>query len=221
VSLVPLHTSTVIICDDHPLVRAGMAGALATEPSLVVAEQVADLTAAAAALADHSEAVLIIRDILLKDATPPSVDLVICIDRMGGEWLRLPAHVHVRALIQRSGPTDDVRQAALAVARGAGFIADELVLPVLNLVRHGGITDLGDSVPAVEGLTAREREVLRLLSRGHANREIAARLHISEKTVKFHVSNLLIKTRLRSRGQLIAWAVRPSGLSGTGQQSSG
>jgi DNA-binding NarL/FixJ family response regulator len=215
---VPLRPFAVVICDDHPLIRAGMASAMAAEPGLVVAEQVADPATAAAALAAHPEPVLIIRDTLLEDADLPPVGLVIGIDRMSGEWLRLPAREHVRALIRRSGPPDDVRQAALAVARGAGFIAADLALPVLNLVRHGVVAEAGDSAPAMARLTAREREVLRLLSRGDANREIAARLHITEKTVKFHVSNLLIKTRLRSRGQLIAWAARPPGSSGTGRR---
>jgi DNA-binding NarL/FixJ family response regulator len=206
--MVSLRPSAVVICDDHPLIRAGMASAVA---DLGVSRQVADPRGVSGALAEHPDAVLIIRETLLRVAVLPPVDLVISVDRMSGEWLRLPAHGHVRALIHRAGPPDDVRQAVLAVGRGAGFIAADLALPVLNLVRRGGA---GDSAAAVEGLTVREREVLQLLSRGDANREIAARLHITEKTVKFHVSNLLGKTRLRSRGQLIAWAVRPSGLSG-------
>jgi DNA-binding NarL/FixJ family response regulator len=218
--MVPPQPSSVVICDDHPLIRAGMASAVATEPGLIVAAQESDATTAAAALSDHPEAILIIRDTLLAGAVLPAVGLVVGIDRMTGEWLRLPAREHVRALIRRSGPPDDVRQAALAVAHGAGFIAADLALPVLNLVRHGELAGAGDSAPALAGLTAREREVLRLLARGDANREIAERLHITEKTVKFHVSNLLIKTRLRSRGQLIAWAVRPSGFSGTDRRPS-
>ena len=210
----PPRPSTVVICDDHPLIRAGMASAVTAGPGLVVGRQVADPAAAAAALAEHPDAVLIIRDTLLTDAVLPPAELVISVDRMGGTWLRLLTHGHVRALIRRSGPPEDVRRAALAVARGDGFIAADLALPVLNLMRHGG-ADVGDSSPAMERLTAREREVLRLLSRGDANREIAARLHITEKTVKFHVSNLLIKTGLRSRGQLIAWAAGPYGFPGT------
>ncbi|HEX8346764.1 MAG TPA: response regulator transcription factor [Actinoplanes sp.] len=219
--MVPLQPFTVVICDDHPLIRAGMASAVASEPGLVVAEQVADPAAATAALAEHPDAVLIIRDTLLQDAALPPVGLVIGIDAMSGNWLRLPTRGHVRALIRRSGPPDDVRRAALAVARGNGFIAADLALPVLHLVGHGGIAEAGDPSPAMEGLTAREREVLRLLSRGDANREIAVRLHITEKTVKFHVSNLLIKTGLRSRGQLIAWAVRTADFSGREQRPSG
>lgn len=211
-----MRPSAVVICDDHPLIRAGMASALATDPALIVVRQVADILAAAAALAEHPTAVLISRDTQLKDANLPPVDLVIGVDRLSGEWLRPPTHMHVRALIRRAGPPDDVRQAALAVARGAGFIAADLALPVLNLVRYGGV-GAGDSTPAIEQLTVREREVLQLLSRGNTNREIAARLHITEKTAKFHVSNLLIKTHLRNRGQLIAWAVHPSRFSATEQ----
>lgn len=194
-----------------------MASAVTTGPGLVVGGQVADPAAAAAVLAEHPDAILIIRDALLKDVLLPPAHLVISVDQMSGTWLRLPACGQVRALICRSGPPDDVRQAALAVARGAGFIAADLALPVLNLVRHGG-ADVGDSAAVMERLTAREREVLRLLSRGDSNREIGARLHITEKTVKFHVSNLLFKARLRSRGQLIALAVGQSGVPGTRQR---
>ena len=198
-----------------------MVSAVATDPALIVVRQVADIRTATAALAEHSTAVLITRDTLLKDANLPPVDLVISVDRLSGEWLRPPTHRHVRALIRRAGPPDDVRQAALAAARGAGFIAADLALPVLNLIRYGGVgVGAGDSTPAMEHLTVREREVLQLLSRGDANREIAARLHISEKTVKFHVSYLLVKARLRSRGQLIAWAVGRSGFSATEQHPS-
>lgn len=201
----------VVICDDRPLVRAGIASAVAAEPSLAVVAQSIDLTTAVAAVADHPKAILIIRDRILNDGVVQGIDalpaagVVACLDRMDDDWLRPVGDRHVRALIRRAGPPDDVRQAALAVGRGAGFIATDLALPLLDVARRGGLVAKGDRSAGVERLTERERQVLRSLSQGAANGEIAATLRITEKTVKFHVSNLLAKTGLRSRAQLIAW----------------
>jgi len=59
-----------------------------------------------------------------------------------------------------------------------------------------------------EALTERETEVLRLLAQGHSNKQIAHRLHIAEKTVKTHVSNILSKLGVQSRTQATLYAVR-------------
>jgi DNA-binding CsgD family transcriptional regulator len=65
-----------------------------------------------------------------------------------------------------------------------------------------------ENEPAEESeLSARETEVLELLSQGHSNQEISQQLHISERTVRFHLRNIYDKLGLK-RGQAIAWAVR-------------
>jgi DNA-binding NarL/FixJ family response regulator len=60
--------------------------------------------------------------------------------------------------------------------------------------------------PELDQLTAREREVLRLIARGYAYKEVAQRLHLSVKTIETHVSAVLRKLQLSSRHQLTAWA---------------
>lgn len=203
--MVLVYPCAVIICDDHPLIRAGMAASLAAEPTIAVVEQLADPRTVAAVLADHPAAVLVTRDRFLdggplSELDPQHAGVVASLDLDPDEGLFVPAGRGVRALIHRAGPPEDVRRAVLAVGRGAGFIAPELVRPLLDTVRRGGAAPAGP----VDDLTQRENEVLRLVVRGAANREIAATLQITEKTVKFHVSNLLAKSGLRSRTQLIA-----------------
>jgi DNA-binding NarL/FixJ family response regulator len=94
-------------------------------------------------------------------------------------------------------------EAAIRTVAGGGAPLDPHVAgTVMGEVARRG------SGPGVDELTAREREVLRLLARGLSNRELAANLFVSEKTVKTHVSNILAKLRLADRTQAALFAVR-------------
>jgi DNA-binding NarL/FixJ family response regulator len=81
--------------------------------------------------------------------------------------------------------------------RLAGFVLDAFA-------QRPGAAPVGD--PEVDLLTPRERDVLRLLARGYAYKEIAAELFISIKTVETHVSSVLRKTQLSNRYELSRWA---------------
>ena len=101
-------------------------------------------------------------------------------------------------------PPAELVEAVLAVARGEPRIAPALASRML--------ADLGRGAPAVDDplarLSEREREVLALLAEGLRNREIAARLTISEPTVKTHVRHVLEKLRIRNRAEAAAFAAR-------------
>jgi two-component system NarL family response regulator len=101
---------------------------------------------------------------------------------------------------------DDVAQAVRLVADGQSLISPAMAVKLLDefkqLARSG-------SVPvAAPRLTERELEVLRLVARGHGNREIAKTLFISENTVKNHVRNILEKLQLHSRMEAVMYAVK-------------
>jgi DNA-binding NarL/FixJ family response regulator len=113
---------------------------------------------------------------------------------------------HARALLARGGPGD--RSRAQALAERAAATARRLGMPAVA----ADASALADEASGVRGgvgtLTAREREIALLVADGLANRAIAEKLVLSERTVETHVRNVLAKLELRNRTQVAAWATR-------------
>jgi DNA-binding NarL/FixJ family response regulator len=100
--------------------------------------------------------------------------------------------------------SDELADAIARVADGDAVFSPRLAGFVLDAFRDTPVMPLID--PEIDLLTPREREVLRLLARGYAYKEIASQLFISIKTVETHASNVLRKLQLSSRHQLTRWA---------------
>jgi DNA-binding NarL/FixJ family response regulator len=210
----------VAISDDHPVVRQGLRSFLEAQGFEVVGEA-----------ADGEEAVHLVErtqpDVLLTDVVMPGVDGIEAIRRLraagssvgilvltsfSGAELVIPA---IRAgadgyMLKDAGPTA-LDAAIRAVHRGEPLLAPEAAAVVMAKVAGApdAATPADGSVhPDLERLTAREREVLAGLGRGLSNRQLAAELYVSEKTVKTHVSNVLAKLRLGDRTQAALFAVR-------------
>jgi len=122
--------------------------------------------------------------------------------------------VVVSVLVIRAGArgyvTKNIAGAELAeaierVRGGDAYFSPRLAGFVLDAFASGPVVEEDD--PAVDSLTRRELEVLRLLARGYTYKEIAERLFISVKTVETHASNILRKTQTSNRHQLTRWAV--------------
>ena len=211
----------VAISDDHPVVRQGLRSFLEAQGFVVVGEA-----------ADGDEAVRLVErtepDVLLTDVVMPGVDGIEAIRRLRAAG----STVGILVLTSFSGADQvipaiqagadgymlkDAGPAALdgairAVHRGEPLLAPEAAAVVMAKVADAagptGRAGAGPVHPEVERLTAREREVLAGLGRGLSNRQLAAELYVSEKTVKTHVSNLLAKLRLADRTQAALFAVR-------------
>ncbi|ACZ83532.1 response regulator [Streptosporangium roseum] len=205
----------VLIVDDHPVVRQGLRTFLGLQDDLDVVGEAAD-GAEAVALVES-----LAPDVLLLDLKMPVLDGL-------GTLVRLAEHgLSPRVLVLTSvGDREDVAPAMRAGA--SGFLykdVDPAALVQAIRAVHGGQVLLAPeaaeamlSVPApapapaegryVAPLTDREREVLTLIASGRSNREIARELAVAEKTVKTHVSNVLMKLGVQDRTQAALYAVR-------------
>jgi DNA-binding NarL/FixJ family response regulator len=207
------HKIRVLIVDDHELVRAGLRTLLQAEPDLeVVAE--AGTGSQALAHARRLRPDVILLDARLPDMSGPDVCRELCEalpevsvailttfsdDELVRECVRAGARGYLLKEIARL----DLAASLRALARGESVI-DRKVLPhVLAVARQTEQTD-GKEQP----LTERQRTILRLVSDGLSNREIAAQVHLSELTVKSYIEDLLKQLGARNRVHAAILATR-------------
>ena len=200
----------LVLADDEPLVLDGLVAILRAQPDLDVVAAVTDGVAALAAVRDHRP------DVALVDLRMPGLDGADLATRVGRE------HPGTRTLVLTTfGDEASVRRALAAGAHG--FVLKrstpaELVHAV-RLVASGSSLVVPDSArarlaagaaparwAALDVLTDRERDVLRLLCRGRTNAEIAAELFLGRETVKTHVSAVLAKLGARDRTHAVVLA---------------
>jgi DNA-binding NarL/FixJ family response regulator len=202
----------VLLVDDHQVVRRGLRTFLEVQDDIEVVGEAAD-GAEGVARAEELRP-----DVVLMDIKMPGTDGIEALRRL--RELENPAKVLIvtsfteqRTVVPalRAGASGyvykDVDPDALAgairsVHAGHVLLQPEVAGALLAQEDTGGGTGRGST------LTEREREVLGLIADGRSNREIARALVLSEKTVKTHVSNILMKLDLADRTQAALWAVR-------------
>ncbi|QJC53206.1 response regulator transcription factor [Paenibacillus albicereus] len=206
----------IMIVDDHDMVRMGLKTYLMLEPKFkVVAE------------AGSGEEALRLLETGLPDGPPDLVLMDLMMPGMDGvETTRrvIEAFPAMRIVLLTSFLEDEKVVAAVeagAVSYVLKTVSSEELVYALNGALRGMPVMTSDVSQALtrglrqrsaqgvdEGLTEREKEVLLLIAEGRANKEIAEELHISIKTVKTHVSNLLMKCEMEDRTQLAVYAHR-------------
>jgi two-component system, NarL family, response regulator LiaR len=200
----------IVVADDHAVVRQGLRSFLGLQEDMEVVGEAEDGEQAVAVTAE------LCPDVVLIDLVMPGVDGVEAIRRIHA---LLPA---TRVVVLTSY-ADDSKVVPAVRAGAAGYLLKDvqpadLAAAIRTVAAGGGLLDpsvtarvlqeVAAGSPPDPGLTAREREVLGLLARGLTNRQIAAELVVSEKTVKTHVSSILGKLGLPDRTQAALYAVR-------------
>ena len=200
----------ILVADDHPMLREGLVAVLSTQPDFDVVGEAAD-GEEVVRLAERLEP-----DVILLDLEMPNVDGVAALERLK------ESGAEARTVVFTAYDTDERVLAALR-AGAKGYLlkgaSRQEIFDAVRIVRSGGslfgpgvTTRLLRRVEREEGspdaLTPRELEVLWLVAEGLSNREVAARLFVTERTVKFHVSSLLHKLGAGNRTEAVRVAVR-------------
>ena len=204
---------SVVIVDDHELFRAGVRAEL-EELVEVRGEAGSPEEAVTAIMREKPDVVLL--DVHMPGGGGVEVIRQVAQQRPTQRFLALSVsdapedviaviRAGARGYVTKSISADDLAAAIRRVRDGDAFFSPRLAGFVLDAFR-GEMTE-AELDPELNQLTPREREVLRLITRGYLYKEIAARLDISPKTVEAHVSAVLRKLQLSSRHELSRWAV--------------
>lgn len=196
----------VVIADDHPVVRAGVRALLDAEDDIVVVGEAATPDEAVA-LAEAHAPELVLMDLQFGDrasgteatrrvralAAPPYVLVLTNYDTDGDILGAVEAGAS--GYLLKDAPPDELLAGVRAAAAGQSALAPAIAGRLLARLREPRVT-----------LSAREIEVLQLVSRGASNAEVAARLHITDATVKSHLAHVFSKLGVTSRTAAVASA---------------
>jgi DNA-binding NarL/FixJ family response regulator len=204
----------VVLADDQAVVREGLVTLLGLLPGVEVVGAAADGDAALELVAEHHP------DVLLDDLRMPrrdgvstteavrehypATEVVVLTTYTDDESLLGALRAGARGFLTKDADAEAIARALRSAAAGQSTVDGELQRRLVDAATRRAPVRVAE----VEGLTAREIEVLRLIAAGLSNTEIARELVVSEATVKTHVNHLFSKAGLRDRAQAVAFAYR-------------
>jgi DNA-binding NarL/FixJ family response regulator len=211
----------VLIADDQKVVRDGLAMLLGLLDGIEVIGTAVDGADAV------RQALTADPDVVLMDLNMPTVDgveatrrlleagvrsrVVVLTTYADDDWVFRALQAGARGFLTKDAGAEEIQQAISTVAAGQAQLDPSVQRRLLEALAAGaklGVAESGAPAPVDDGLTAREEEVLVETAAGHSNAEIAARLYVSEATVKTHINHLLAKTGCRDRAALVGYAYR-------------
>ena len=204
----------VVLVDDHSMFRSGVRAELATDTGVEIVGEAGGVGEAVAVIARTAPDVVLL-DVHMPDGggkavleqvakSAPTVRFLALSVSDAAEDVIGVIRAGARGYVTKTISGPDLSSAVRRVADGDAVFSPRLAGFVLDAFTRNPEAPVHD--PELDQLTAREKEVLRLLARGYAYKEIASRLFISVKTVETHVSSVLRKLQLSNRYELSRWA---------------
>ncbi|MYZ43563.1 response regulator [Schauerella aestuarii] len=206
--------TTVLIADDHAIVREGIRSLLETTDDFEVVGEASDGQQAVTQTLARAPAMIIL-DLMMPGSSGASVIATLTQQCPGSRIVVLSStedddlafsaiEAGAHSFLVKTMLGDELIDTLRRVARGEAVIHPKIARRVLTVVRRVNTPQ----VDPFEPLSDRERAVLQELAKGRSNNRIAETLHISEKTVKTHVSSVLAKLQLGDRTEAVAFAWR-------------
>lgn len=199
----------VLIVDDHTVVRRGLRGFFDLLDDIEVVGEAED-GRRAVAMVETLRPEVVLMDIVMPQMdgiaaigeikkTHPEIEIVALTSFIEEDRVTAALEAGATGYLLKDAEADDVAAAVRRAHAGEVHLDPQVARMLAQRVRN--------PLPDHEPLTEREREVLRLVARGHSNKEIASLLDITERTARTHVSNILGKLDLASRTQAALWAI--------------
>ncbi|MEW6155875.1 MAG: response regulator transcription factor [Verrucomicrobiota bacterium] len=204
----------ILVVDDHPIMRQGLAQLIEAEPDLAVCGQAENAFAALEAIGVlHPD--LVLADIslpgksgleLIKDIQAMYPGLTVLVISMHDEAIYAERVLRAggRGYIMKQEGGKKLMQAIRQVLNGQIYVSEKISSKILEIFSGRR----GESASPIEKLTDREFEVFQLIGQGNETRAIAEKLHLSVKTVEVHRANIKEKLQIKSATELIRYAVR-------------
>ncbi len=203
----------VLIADDHPVVREGLFAMLSRQPDFKVVGEAKD-GVEAVDMARRLKPDVMLMDLRMPEmdgveamrqikSTNPDIKFIILTTYSDDEYIFSGIEAGARAYLLKDAPREELFKAIRAVYKG-----ESLIQPVVASKLIDKFAELSRRAPSGEQLTERELEILQLMAKGAANKEISAQLSISESTVKTHISNIFQKLGVNDRTEAVTEALR-------------
>lgn len=215
-------TITILLVDDHTLLRSGVRMLLQRDPGFIIAGEASN-GLDGVKLARQLKPDVVLMDLnmpglsgvealqLILEETPHMAVLMLTVSEDGADLGRA-LHAGARGYLLKNIEGEQLARAIRRAAAGESVIAETMTAKLVSQFRAGKPAATLDARSAPlerehDRLTPREREAMVFLARGQSNKEIARELNVAESTVKIHVQNILKKLNLNSRVQIAVYAV--------------
>jgi DNA-binding NarL/FixJ family response regulator len=203
----------ILIADDHPVVREGLIAMLSREGDFKVVGEAKDGVEAVNKAKELSPDVVLM-DLRMPEMdgveamrqirpTMPDVKFIILTTYSDDDYIFSGIEAGARAYLLKDAPREDLFKAIRSVYRG-----ESLIQPVVASKLLDRFSQLSRRTPSGEELSVRELEVLCLMAKGAANKEISAELNIAQSTVKTHITNIFQKLGVNDRTEAVTQALK-------------
>lgn len=202
----------VLFADDHEMVRIGVSAYLSAQADIEVIAEADDGTEAVELALEHRPDIILMDLVMVEmdgiEATKRIVDqwpeakIIIVTSFLDDEKVYPALEAGATSYMLKTSKAEEIAKAIRATYEGQSILEPEVTGKIMTKMRHHDVQELH------EQLTAREMEILLLMTEGKTNLEISDHLYIALKTVKVHVSNILGKLQVQDRTQAVIYAFK-------------